>query len=144
MSATVDANLLLFASDEGSPFHAIARAFLDDVAEGPEIVYLFWPVAMAYLRISTHASIFRSPLTPADAMANVESLLARPHVRSPGEQDGFWASYRRAADPTAARGNLVPDAHLVGLMFQHGVGTIYSHDRDFRRFDGIDVIDPLV
>jgi uncharacterized protein len=41
------------------------------------------------------------------------------------------------------RGNLVPDAHVVALMLQHDVPTIYTHDRDFRRFDGIDVIDPL-
>jgi hypothetical protein len=28
-------------------------------------------------------------------------------------------------------------------MRQNDVSTLYSHDRDFRRFDGIDVIDPL-
>ena len=110
---------------------------------GPEILYVFWPIAVAYLRVSTHAAVFRSPLAPADAMANVEALIALPHVRSPGEQERFWSSFRRAADPASARGNLVPDAHLVGMMLQHDVPTIYTHDRDFRRFDGIDVVDPL-
>ncbi len=28
-------------------------------------------------------------------------------------------------------------------MRQNDVSTIYSHDREFRRFDGIEVIDPL-
>jgi hypothetical protein len=28
-------------------------------------------------------------------------------------------------------------------MRQHGVGTIYTRDRDFRRFDGIRVEDPF-
>jgi hypothetical protein len=42
-----------------------------------------------------------------------------------------------------ARGNLVPDAHLVALMRQYGVSTIVSHDRDFRMFDGIRVHDPF-
>lgn len=143
MSATLDANLLLFASDESSPFHGRARGFLDDVARGPAIVYVFWPVVMAYLRIATHASIFRSPLPPDRAMANVESLLALRHVQSPGEQDRFWPVFLETAEPATVRGNLVPDAHLVGLMRQNDVSTIYSHDRDFRRFDGIEVIDPL-
>ena len=143
MSATLDANLLLFASDESSPFHERARGFLDDVAQGPSIVYVFWPVVMAYLRIATHASIFRSPLPPDRAMANVESLLGLRHVQSPGEQDRFWPVFRDTAEPASVRGNLVPDAHLVALMRQNDVSTIYSHDRDFRRFDGIEVIDPV-
>jgi predicted nucleic acid-binding protein len=41
------------------------------------------------------------------------------------------------------RGNLVPDAHLVALMRQHGVSTIWSHDRDFLKFPGIKVQDPF-
>ena len=41
------------------------------------------------------------------------------------------------------RGNLVPDAHLVALMRQHGVRTIWTHDRDFRKFNGIRVVDPF-
>jgi len=30
-------------------------------AQGPEIVYLFWPTIMAYLRIATHPTVFRRP-----------------------------------------------------------------------------------
>ena len=143
MSATLDANLLLFASDEASPYHEQARGFLGELAQGSSIVYVFWPVVMAYLRIATHASIFRSPLPPDRAMANVESLLALRHVQSPGEQDRFWPVFRDTVEPATVRGNLVPDAHLVALMRQNDVSRIYSHDRDFRRFDGIEVIDPL-
>jgi len=33
-----------------------------------------------------------------------------------------------------------PDA---ALMRQHGVTTIYSRDRDFRKYDGITVRDPV-
>jgi toxin-antitoxin system PIN domain toxin len=143
MSATVDANLMLFASDESSPFHERARTFVEDIAEGPEIVYLFWPVLMAYMRIATHAGIFRSPLSPEDAMGNVEALLAVPHVQSPGEHDRFWPTFRGVAVEASARGNLIPDAHLVALMRQNDVPTIFTHDRDFRRFDGIEVRDPL-
>lgn len=142
MSYTIDANLLLFASDDSSPFHDRASTFLGQMAQGPEIVYLFWPVLMAYLRIATHPGIFAAPLTPDEAIGNVERLLALPHVQTPGEQERFWSSYRRAAD-APVRGNLVPDAHVVALMHQNGVRTIWTHDRDFRRFEGVDVRDPF-
>lgn len=143
MSATADANLLLYASDEASPFHRRAVEMVEGFAAGPALFYLFWPVAMAYLRIATHPSIFDRPLTPDDAVANMEGLLGRPHVRSPGEASGFWDLYRDVADETVVRGNLVPDAHLVALMRQHGVKDIWSHDRDFRQFTGVTVRDPF-
>jgi hypothetical protein len=37
----------------------------------------------------------------------------------------------------------VPDAHLAALMRQHGARLIHTRDRGFRRFDGIDVLDPF-
>ena len=75
-------------------------------------------------------------------MHNVEALIDRPHVRSPGEAEGFWPLYRSAAGEHA-RGNDVPDAYLVALMRQHGVRLIYTRDRGFHRFDGIDARDPF-
>ena len=143
MSFTFDANVLLYASDETSVRYAQARAFLERIAGGDDLVYLFWPTIMAYLRIATHPGIFAKPLTPEDAVANVGRLLALPHVQTVGEQDRFWSSYRRLAEEADARGNLVPDAHLVALMVENGVRTIWTHDRDFRRFAEIEARDPF-
>ena len=143
MSFTFDANVLLYASDEASAHHAQARAFLEQVARGEELAYLFWPTVMGYLRIATHPAIFEEPLQPADAVANVDQLLALPHVQTIGEQDRFWPSYRRLAGEADARGNLVPDAHLVALMVENGVRTIWTHDRDYRRFSSIEARDPF-
>ena len=143
MSFTFDANVLLYASDDTSLYHERARAFLEHVAGGSELVYLFWPTVMAYLRIATHASIFESPLHPSEARANVERLLALAHVQTVGEQDRFWRILRRTAEDADARGNLVPDAHLVALMVENGVRTIWTRDRDYRRFAGVDVRDPF-
>jgi len=37
----------------------------------------------------------------------------------------------------------VPDAHLVSLMRENGVGTLWTHDLDFRKFEEIRVRDPF-
>ncbi len=142
MSVTIDANILVYASNEAEPVHESARALVERLAAGPEIVYLFWPTIMGYLRIVTHSSVLPRPLIPRDAIANVSALIAAPHVRTPGEDEGFWELYL-ATRNDADRGNAVPDGHLAALMRQHGVGTIYTRDRDFRRFDGIAVEDPF-
>jgi len=142
VSSTVDANVLVYASNEADPVHSTARALVGRLATGPDLVYLFWPALLGYLRIVTHAAILPRPLTPADAHANVSALLALRHVRAPGEVEGFWDVYRAQARERL-RGNAVPDGHLAALMRQHGVSTIWTHDRDFRRFDAITVRDPF-
>lgn len=142
MSATVDANILVYASNQADPLHEQAAGLIRRLASGPEIVYLFWPTLLGYLRIVTHPAILARPLGPREAMRNVEALLDRPHVRSPGEADGFWPLFRATAGDRV-RGNDVPDAHVAALMKQHGVRLIYTRDRDFRRFEGIDARDPF-
>ena len=143
MSFAVDANLLLYASDQDSPLHRRAVELLDDIAMGPEIAYLFWPVAMAYLRIATHPAVFRRPLSHADARINVEALLALPHLEAVGEDEKFWPRFVEVADDVSPIGNLVPDAHVVALMLSSGVRTIWTRDRDYRKFTGIRVHDPF-
>jgi uncharacterized protein len=142
MSQTLDANVLVYASNTSDALHEPAAALVRRLAEGPELVYLFWPTLLGYLRIVTHPAILPNPLPPADAMRNIEALLDRPHARAPGEVAGFWSAFRHVAGDRP-RGNDVPDAHLAALMVQHGVRRIYTRDRDFRRFDGIEAVDPF-
>jgi toxin-antitoxin system PIN domain toxin len=142
MSYSVDTNVLLYASDTGSRWHGPAADFLARCATRPELFCLAWPTLMAYLRIATHPSIFGSPLTPRQAEANVEALLALPRVRVLAEGDGFWPGYRAITD-APIRGNLVPDAHLAALLLEHGVQVLYTRDRDFLKFATLRVEDPF-
>ena len=143
MSYSLDVNLLLYGSDASSPFHAEASNFLQSCMTRHDILYLSWPTIMGYLRIATHPSIFDEPLTAEEAMTNVETLLSLPHCRCLAEEDGFWGTWRATTREQSVRGNLVPDAHLAALLRSHGVRRLYTHDRDFRRFDFLDVQDPL-
>jgi toxin-antitoxin system PIN domain toxin len=143
MSYALDVNVLLFASDRSNARHAAARQFLEVCAAGPEILCLTWPTLMGYLRIATHPRIFAEPLGSGEALDNVAALVGLPHVRVVTERDGFLDAYRRVAGDTPVRGNLVPDAHLAAILLQNGVRTLYTNDRDFRRFDSLDVRDPF-
>jgi toxin-antitoxin system PIN domain toxin len=143
MSYSVDANVLLYASDGDSPWHEPARDFLAAVPQRPEILCLAWPTLMAYLRLATHPSIFVSPLTPAQATANLDALVRLPRVRLLGEGKTFWESYLRLTSDQPVRGNLVPDAHLAVLLHAHGVRALYTRDRDFRKFAFLEIRDPF-
>jgi toxin-antitoxin system PIN domain toxin len=143
VSFSLDVNVLLYASDRSSERHQKARRFLDACAAGPEILCLAWPTLMSYLRIATHPRIFAAPLSPEEALGNVSALLALPNIRPLAELDGFLEAYRHVTGETPVRGNLVPDAHIATILFQHGVRTLYSHDRDFRKFSSLDLKDPF-
>jgi len=143
VTATVDTNVLVYASNKDIPEYQRANELLDKLTSGPALMTLFWPVLIGYLRIVTSPRVLPRPLSTQKASSNVERLLTRPHIRAVGEDDGFWTVFRQVADPTAARGNLVTDAHIAALMHQHGVREIWTRDRDFRKFDGIVVRDPF-
>ena len=142
MSITIDTNILVYASDTGTDIGGAAHELIERLARGPDLLYVFWPALMGFIRIATHPALNERPLTPAEAVGSVAALLARPHVRAPGEGTGFLKVYESTA-PQMTRGRQVPDAHIAALMRQHGVSTIYTRDRDFRRFDGIRVEDPF-
>lgn len=143
MSQTVDTNVLVHATHTGSQFHVRARALVEHLVAGPALAYVFWPAILGYLRIVSHPTILERPLSNDEAMSNVQALLAPPHIRTAGEGDDFWETFQSVAADVKPRGNLIPDAHLVALMREHGVSTIWSHDRDFRKFRGIRVRDPF-
>ncbi|MET0966347.1 MAG: TA system VapC family ribonuclease toxin [Nakamurella sp.] len=143
MSTTVDANVLLYASNTDAAEHARAKEVVDRLLAGPALTTLLWPVLLSYLRIVTHPRIFARPLAPADAAGVIGELLAAPTVQVVGEGATFWSAYQSMDIGRPIAGNDVPDATIVALMLAHGVSTIYTRDRGFRRFAGIHVIDPF-
>jgi len=143
MSFAIDVNILLYASDASSPYSDRARSFIESCMAQNEVFFLGWPTVMSYLRIATHPAVFDHPLSPDEAMSNIETLLNLPHVRFLSEEEGFWDVYRATTAEVPTRGNLVPDAHLVALLRQHGVKTLYTRDRDFLKFAILNVRDPF-
>ena len=75
MSATVDTNVLIYAANNSDPVHERARDLLERLALGPELLFVFWPSIMGFLRISTSAAILPAPLTHGESLAAVADLI---------------------------------------------------------------------
>lgn len=138
----VDANLLLYAVNSDSPWHPPARAWLEEALSGSVPLGLAWNVILAFVRISTRAGIFPRPLAPEEAIAYVDSWLEQPNVRQAVPGPGHWLIFRSLIHHTGTAGNLSSDAHLAALALERGY-RIYSADNDFRRFPGIEHLNPL-
>jgi toxin-antitoxin system PIN domain toxin len=137
----LDANVLLYAYDSSSVHHAVCRDWLQLALNEDEPVGLPWQSSLAFLRISTNPRAVRRPLRSEEACAIVSGLFERPCVVvvEPGEQ--FWRIFQRLVAEARVSGPLLMDAVLAALAIEQGA-SVCSTDRDFRRFDGVSVIDP--
>ncbi|MFN0074193.1 MAG: type II toxin-antitoxin system VapC family toxin [Chloroflexota bacterium] len=138
----MDANLLIYAYDTLAPQHQRVREWLEAQLSGPVTVGLPWSVLLAFLRIVTHPRIFDRPATVPEASEFISSLLMQPAVTIPQPGRRYWQILSELTVESDARGNLVPDAALAALAIEHGA-TMCTADRDFRRFRGLKLFDPL-
>lgn len=138
----VDANLLLYAYDRDSPQHAAARGWLEAELSAGRPVRFALVTLLAFVRIASDRRVFERPLRADDACQIVRSWLALPAVGvvSPGPRS--WAILGGLCGEGQVSGAQVMDAHLAALADEHGL-TIATTDRDFLRFPGVEVIDPL-
>lgn len=131
-----DANVLLYAVNEQSREHARTREWLEEALNGREAVAFAWTVTLAFLRLSTHPSVFANPLTAAQAAGVVEQWLDSPAAVVVEPTRRHLPLLRGLLRQSGTGGNLINDAHLAALALEHGA-TVVSFDRDFARFEGL-------
>ena len=140
----VDTNVLVYAADADSPFHAPCRAWLERQRARPDAWYTTWSILYEFLRVTTHPRVMRRPWSAPAAWKFVTALLASPGL-------AVLVPTQRHADVAATvitelphlTGNLFHDAHTAILMREHGIGKICTRDADFSRFTFVEVIDPV-
>lgn len=138
----VDANLLLYAVDTTSAWHARAADWLTAALNGQRRVGLPWQTLGAFVRISTHPRISSNPLDAASAQRYVDRWLAADPTWVPPATERTAALYGEIARKHGVTGNLVPDAQLVAMALELGVEVV-SADSDFARFPEIQWVNPL-
>lgn len=137
----VDANILLYAVDEQSPFHDRARNWLEEALNGPRRVGLPWQSLNGFMRIVTNPRAVPNPLGPAEAWAFVDDWLNAPSAWIPVPGRGCQTILGHLVKDLHLSANLIPDAALAALCIEHGV-AIVSADSDFARFPELRWINP--
>ena len=141
----VDTNILVYSHREDSTFHEPALATIAALAESDALWAIPWPAIHEFLAVVTHSGIY-TPSTPMeDALLQVESWMASPSLALIGESGEIYFRYLahvlRASRATGAR---VHDARIAAICLSHGVDELLSADRDFSRFPGLKIRNPLV
>lgn len=138
-----DANLLLYAYDQASPFHTRAKVWWQDCLSGPEPVGLVGVVLFAFVRIGTSPKVFAHPFSIAEATRHVQSWLELPttellaEVRADLDQALNWLGQ------LGAGGNLTTDAQIAAVA-KRCRAQVHTADTDFARFPGVRWKNPLL
>lgn len=138
----VDANILLFAQDDSSPFHEPAVRWITEALNGPTRIGLPWPALLAFVRIRTHPRAYASPLTPEQAWSHVRDWLDAPAAWIPTPTERHPDVLGRLINRYQLHGNAIPDGHLAALAIEYGV-AVCSADTDFARFDEVRWVNPI-
>jgi len=137
-----DINLLIYAYDAGSPFHAAAAAWWTDCLSGEEPVGLAPVVLFGFVRITTLPRVFLRPLTTAEASDLVRSWLDQPVAQILEPPADHVAQVLRLLGGIGTAGNLVTDAQLAALAIAHDA-VLHTADADFLRFPELRWVNPL-
>lgn len=137
-----DVNVLLYAFRMESPDHEAHRRWLEQALVGDEVVGVSDLVLSAVARIATHRRVYREPSAPHDVLAFCQAVREAPAALPVQPGPRHWAVFNRLVAAHRCRGNAVPDAYLAALAIEQGA-TWVTRDRDFARFEGLRILDPL-
>lgn len=137
----LDVNVVMYALRREFPQHAVAREWLVQRLAGPEAVVASDEVLAATVRLLTHHRVLATPLTPREALDAVGAIRSAPAVLRPRGPADRWERFRGFIDHLGLRANDVPDALLAATTLALG-GRLATFDRGFRRFPGLEVIEP--
>ena len=139
----LDTNILVYAEIRSGPHHKKALALLDDTASSGLPWALVWPTVYEFLRIVTHPRGFHSPVLLETERVDLNAILSSPSLVLLRETDRHREVLDDVLERSQVTGNLVHDAHIVTICLENGVDEIVTADRDFARFSGITVTNPL-
>jgi uncharacterized protein len=128
---------------EETSHHARAREILKQLAEGEQPWAPPWPCFYEFIRVVTHPRVFDPPTDLETALDDLDSLLQSPSLTLLREGPRHSVFMQRLLRSSQAAGNLAHDAYIAALIVEHGVGELWTADRDFGRFPGIRVRKPF-
>ncbi len=140
----VDTNILVYAHREDSPWHDAALVRVVELAEGREPWAIPWPCLHEFLAIVTHPRIYAPPTPLPAALEQVDAWLASPGLTLLAEAEGYWTELKTSMRDGRIAGPRVHDARVAALCQLHGIRELWTADRDFGRFRGVAVRNPLV
>jgi uncharacterized protein len=140
----VDTNILVYAHRSDSVWNDSAFRCMRQLSEGRALWAIPWPCVHEFLAIVTHPRIYDPASTIAQAAAQVDTWFESPALELLSEADDHWPALREQMKAGKVHGAAVHDARVASICITNGVSELLTADRDFGRFTGLRLRNPLV
>ncbi|MXW46465.1 MAG: type II toxin-antitoxin system VapC family toxin [Gammaproteobacteria bacterium] len=138
-----DTNILVYAHRADSQWHDRAKSRIEDLAHGRISWGLPWPCIHEFVALATHPRIYDPASALSQAIDQVGAWLESPAAVLLGETGEHWQVLTGLLQEGRVTGSLVHDARVAAICIAHGVTELWTADRDFSRFPGLAVRNPL-
>lgn len=139
----LDANILVYAANKDSPYHADAKRVIEQINAGEIASCLSSQVLAEFYATVTSPKKMSQPLNSREAAEAVEGYL-ESHITKFYIRENTMMLALELTKRYRIRGLGFFDAQIVATMLENGVRTIYTaNEEDFRRFEEIEVVNPL-
>jgi toxin-antitoxin system PIN domain toxin len=140
----LDTNILVYAHRKDSEWHGAAKECVRVLAEGRAAWAIPWPCIHEFFAIVTHPRIYAPPTPIETALDQIDAWIESPRLVLLAETAIHWSELKRLALAGRIAGPQIHDARVAAQCLQHGVTEFWSADRDFSRYPGFNVRNPLV
>lgn len=140
----LDTNILVYAHRQEMPFHDRALAVIKSLSEGAQAWGITWPSIHEFLAVVTNPRVFIVPTPMPKAWKFLDALEESPSLRLLSETNEHAAILRKMLQESGVVGPRVHDARIATLCLEHGAEVLLTADRDFSRFAGLNVENPLL
>ena len=140
----LDTNLLVYAHRRESTFHDKARQLVTSLAASGSAWAIPWPCVHEFYGVVTNVRAFKPASTLAQASAQVSVWMASPSLVLLHEGVDHWAALQPLLVAGRVVGGQIHDTRIAAVCIEHGVRELWSADRDFNRFPGLTVRNPLI
>ena len=140
----LDTNVLVYAVNADAPQHSSCQAVVQAAFDRQILAALVPQILLEFLAIVTHPRIYAPPTNLAAAIDQVDAWLESPSLTLLAESEGYWRELKSMMRDGRIAGPHVHDARVAALCRLHGVRELWTADRDFSRFRGLEFRNPLV
>ena len=139
----VDTNVLVYSLYEESEHHAAAAKLLERAQDGEISLGVTVQILAEVYAVITNPRRVTTPYAPADALDEVEKILAMPGVTllsPPPDLPSRWVALARQR---LVRGGEIFDVQHAATMLGNGISKIYTYNKThFEPFTEIEVLTP--
>ncbi len=140
----VDTNIAVYAHRPETQFSPQARQLLVALAESLEP----WSIPMhcmhEFVAVVSNPKIWKTPSSAQQIATQLDAWMSSPSFVPIVEDRHSVKALMLLMQRTPLYGGMIHDARIVAACQSFGVKTLYSVDRDFSRYAGLNIANPFL